>query len=175
MTTTFRSDAGMSLIETLIAILVLTVGAVGMAATFLQGMQFATSSPNELVATQKAAEAMESVFSARDAHTLTWEQLMNEADGGVFKDKPDDLRLAGPDGIVNTRDDGEVEFVWLPGPDDDLRTSPDNRKQALTGFTRQIVIERISKDLRSVTVVIEYPSGAARKKDQLTSYISKYA
>ena len=65
------SEKGVGLIEALIAMLVLSVGAIGMAGLFLHGMQAATSSPNELVATQKAAEAIESVYSARDSHTIT--------------------------------------------------------------------------------------------------------
>ena len=39
MHTHFTSEAGVTLIETMIAMLVLTVGAVGMAAMFLHGMQ----------------------------------------------------------------------------------------------------------------------------------------
>ena len=67
--------------------LVLTVGAIGMAATFIQGMRMAASSPTELVATQKAAEAIESVFSARDSHTIKWDELRN-ADTGHLSEDP---------------------------------------------------------------------------------------
>src|SRR5437016_6162032 len=103
------SERGVTLIETLIAMLVLTGGAVSLAGAFLYGMQAATSSPNELIATQKAAETIESVFSARDAHTLTWAQLRNVADGGVFLDGAKAMNVAGKDGILNTADDGGVE------------------------------------------------------------------
>ena len=52
---------------------ILSVAALGMAGIFTQGMQKTASSPGELLATQKAAEAIESVFSARDSHTIDFD------------------------------------------------------------------------------------------------------
>jgi len=158
----------------MIATLVLTVGAMGMAAVFLNGMQNAISSPSDLVATQKAAEAVESVFGARDAHTLTWAQLRNNADGGVFLPGARPLKVAGADGIVNTADDGAVESVDLPGPDQMLGT-PDDKTESLSGYTRQIAISDLSQDLRSITVTITYKAGSITQTYTLTAYISSYA
>ena len=67
----WRSGRGISLIETAIALGVLSVGVLGAAALFTQGMERTKSSPGDLVATQKAQEAVESVFAARDSHTVT--------------------------------------------------------------------------------------------------------
>ena len=83
-----RSQAGSSLVEVVIAMGVLAVGALGVAVVFTTGMQKASSSPGDLVATQKAAEAIESVFAARDTAKLTWSQIRNVkgetlSDGGV--------------------------------------------------------------------------------------------
>ena len=78
-----QQPAGFSLIETVFAIGVLSVAALGMAGIFTQGMQKTDNSPAELIATQKAAEAIESVFSARDSHSITWAQLQNVAQGGI--------------------------------------------------------------------------------------------
>src|SRR5215813_15591780 len=96
-----NKQAGFSLLETLFAICILSAGALGMASVFTQGMQRTTSSPNELTATQKAAEAIESVFSARDSHSITWSQITNKSHGGIFKNGPQPLSVAGADGIVN--------------------------------------------------------------------------
>ena len=79
-------QAGFSLLETLISLGVLATGALGLAAVFAQGVRTASTSPNELVAIQKASEAVESVFAARDSHTITWAQLRNRAHGGIFLD-----------------------------------------------------------------------------------------
>jgi Tfp pilus assembly protein PilX len=176
-----HSESGISLIETMIAMLVLTVGAIGMAGMFLQGMRTAASSPTELVATQKAAEAIESVFSARDSHTITWEQLRN-ADQGIFVKDAQPMLVAGTDGILGTPDDGKVgnetgvlESVTLPGPDQDLSQTADNRTETLKGFTREIRISDVTDDLRLITVIIEYPAGGTTQSYTLTSYISAVA
>jgi hypothetical protein len=170
----------MSLIEAMIAMLVLTVGGIGMAAMFLQGMRTAASSPTELVATQKAAEAIESVFSARDSHTITWDQLRN-TDAGIFVKDAQSMMVAGADGILGTADDGEVgaqtgvlETVVLPGPDQTIGTG-DDKTETLRGFSREIQISDVTDDLRLITVIIKYPAGATIQSYTLTSYISAVA
>jgi len=138
------SESGFSLLETMVAMSVLTVGMLGAAAVFTQGMQKVTGSPADLIATQKAAEVIESVTSARDTHTLTWAQLRNVhggsgADGGVFLDDGQEMRLAGTDGILGTSDDASqpIESFALPGPDQILGTA-DDQEQTLDAFTREI-------------------------------------
>src|SRR3989442_4919080 len=150
MDTQHRSQAGFALVETIVAIGVLTVGALGLAGVFAQGMQKTISSPGELLATQKASEAIESVFSARDSHTVTWAQLCNVNNGGIFLNGPQPLKVDGPDGVVNTADDGAVETTVLPGRDQLLGTA-DDVTLSLNGFTREIRIVDLSADLRSVS------------------------
>ena len=174
MNTSARGQAGFSLVETIFAIGILSVGALGMAGVFTQGMRQTLSSPNELVATQKAAEAIESVFSARDSHSITWTQIRNQAYGGIFKNGPESMKTAGPDGVVNTDDDGAVESVDLPGPDQQLGTSDDVTK-TLDGFTREIKIADFSVDLRIITVIITYTINGQNKTYTLTAYISSFA
>jgi hypothetical protein len=171
------AEQGVTLVETLVAILVLTVGAVGMAATFLHGMAVAGTSPAELTATQKAAEAIESVYAARDSHKITWAQLRNAANGGIFLDGAQPIRTGGTDGIVNTGDADKsevIESVTLPGPDQNLETTADNRIETLAGFTREIRIADLSTVLRSLTVIVTYRSGAGTYTYTLTTYISAF-
>ena len=171
---TTHTQSGFSLIETVFAIGVLTVGALGMAGIFTTGMQKTASSPNDLLSNQKAAEAIESVFSARDSHLLVWAQLRNVSAGGVFKDGPQPMTTDGPDGVLNTADDGPVEKVMLPGPDQKMGTADDITK-TLTGLTREIKIVDLSTDLRSVTVTITYLDGAITRSYILMAYISSFA
>jgi type II secretory pathway pseudopilin PulG len=171
---TTHDQSGFSLLETVFAIGILSVGALGMAGTFTQGMQRTVSSPNELIATQKAAEAVESVFSARDSHLLTWTQLRNENYGGVFMVGPQPLKLPGPDGVVNTHDDTLIESFDLPGPDQQLGNADDVTK-TLDGFTREIKIVDLSEDLRSVTVTVTYKAGPQTRSYSITAYISTWA
>ena len=174
MRATTNDQSGFSLLETVFAIGVLSVGALGMAGTFTQGMQRTVSSPNELIATQKAAEAVESVFSARDSHLLTWSQLRNENYGGVFIDGPQPLKLPGPDGIVNTHDDTLIESFDLPGPDQLLGNADDVTK-TLDGFTREIKLVDLTDDLRSITVTVTFKSGPQTRSYSITAYISTWA
>jgi type II secretory pathway component PulJ len=170
-----RAQSGFSLLETVFAIGILSVGALGMAGIFTQGMQRTMSSPDELIATAKAAEAVESVFSARDSHTVAWAQLRNESFGGIFLNGPQPLKTPGADGVVNTHDDGpDIESFDLPGPDQRLGTADDATK-TLSGFTREIRIADLSDDLRSITVTVTYKSGPATRSYTITAYISTWA
>jgi len=169
-----RAQAGFSLIETVFAIGVLSVAALGMAGIFAQGMQKTASSTGELLATQKATEAIESVFSARDSKRITWAQLRNSNVGGIFLTGAKPMTTDGPDGVVGTADDGPVESTQLPGRDQMLGTG-DDVTTTLAGFTRQIVIADVSTDLRSITVTITFKSGPSTRSYTLTALISTFA
>jgi Tfp pilus assembly protein PilV len=178
MNHTEKSEAGFSLVETIVAVGLLTVAVLGMAGVFVQGMQKAYSSPDELLASQKASEAIESVISARDTHTLAWAQLRNVSDGGIFLNGQQPLYTQGVDGIVDTADDGgaahEIQSVVFPGPDQQMHTA-DDKTYTLDKFQRQIVISDINDDLRSITVTITYKSGASTRTYTLTAYMSTFA
>lgn len=174
MPTAGSSSRGFSLVETLISMLVLTVGVLGLSQAFYAGVQKSTSAPFEVLATQKAAEAVESVFAARDSHTIHWASMKNVADGGVFLNGPQPMKIAGADGIVNTADDGAVESFVFPGPDGYVGTG-DDKSLSLAGFTRQIAIVELSGFLREVTVTITYPANGQTKTYTVTSLISQYA
>jgi len=172
----FVSEAGTTLIEVTLAMAVLTVGALGAAGVFTSGMQKATSSPGDLIATQKASEAIESVFAARDSHKLTWAQIRNVAgesgsDGGVFLDGKRQLKLTGLDGLVNTVDDGAIEEVRYPGRDRIMRTGDDTFIQ-LGQFWREIKITQVTTSLRAITVTMSYTANAQLRTFTLTTYIS---
>jgi prepilin-type N-terminal cleavage/methylation domain-containing protein len=176
-----RKDRGFSLIETVMALGVLTVGMLGAAAALSLGMQAVASSPGDLIATQKAAEAIESVYSARDSHVLTWAQIQNVkgasgSDGGIFLDGPQPIKLAGPDGLVNTADDAgqPVESMVFPGPDQIIGTS-DDVTITLSGYTREVQIRNIETSLRSITVIVTYQVGPTTRNYTLTAYISNYS
>src|SRR5471032_393139 len=176
------SSKGFSLVETMIALGVLTTGVLGAAAVLASGMQNLSSSPFDVVTTQKAAEAMEAVFSAHQSGKLTWAQIKNVngasgSDGGVFIDGPQALKLPGPDGLVNTADDTTVEVIQLPDKDQLLNTS-DDQYLTLTSFTREIKIRDVSTEngqLRSIIVTVKYQNGPTTCSYTLTTYISSYS
>ena len=179
-----REDKGFSLIEVMFALGVLTVGVLGAAGVMTAGVNNLSTSPGDVIVTQKAAQAIEAVFSARDSHRLTWSQIRNVAgasgnDNGIFLDGPRPLTLPGPDGLVNTADDtSQVETMTLPGHDQLLNTA-DDRQVDLSNYTREIRIRDIpgeSGQLRSITVIVTYFTGSGGQRwYSLVTYISAYS
>jgi Tfp pilus assembly protein PilV len=191
----FTNAKGFSLAETVIALGVLTTGVLGAAAVLASGMQNLSSSPADVVTTQKAAEAIEAVFSARQSGKLAWTQIKNVngatgSDGGIFLDNAQPLNLSGADGLVNTADDTTavstsvcsvtcwgLETVRLPGKDHLLNTA-DDQLVRLSGFTREIKIRDVPGELgqlRSIVVTIKYTNGPNVRTYTLTTYISSYS
>jgi hypothetical protein len=127
-----------------------------------------------LTAKEKAAEAIESVFTARDSLIVTWSQVRNQSGGGLFLSGPQPIRTPGPDGLVNTADDGPVEETILPGPDRLVGTADDERVP-LHSFTREIRITDLNQSLREIRVIVTYPYGEAAREYVLTTYISAFA
>jgi hypothetical protein len=175
------SSKGFSLAETVIALGVLATGVIGAAGVLTAGMANLNSSPADVVMTQKATQAIEAVFSARDSHKLAWSQIRNvngaASDGGIFIDGPQPLKVAGDDGLVNTADDGAVETVTLPGPDQIIGTG-DDQVITLGGYTREIMIRDVdgeNGELRSIVVTVTFQNGATKRSYVLTSFISAYS
>ena len=172
-------DAGFSLIEVSLAMVVLMVAALAMAGGIALGARRLTGSQDQVIAAERAAEAAESVFKARDNRTLTWAQIRNVVgaggDNGIFIDGPRDIRQSGADGLVNTADDGALELVSRPGPDGLLGTA-DDIQTPLFGMTREIEIRDISQTLRQLRVVVRYRAGNGNTEEfVLTTYLSAYA
>jgi type II secretory pathway pseudopilin PulG len=170
-------EAGFSLVETVIAMGILATGLLSLAGVFVLGLGHLAGSSSNLIAREKAREAVESVHTARDTRVITWAQIRNRANGGVFLDGQQDLRNAGTDGLVNTADDVGIETLPSPGPDGRLGTSDDTRVM-LSDYKRQIVISELltngvaNPTLRQITVTVFYKVGQATRTYSLTTYIS---
>jgi len=174
-----RGEQGFTLVDTIIAMLILTVGLLALAQVFIVGLATLNGSAPEILAREQATEAIESVFAARDGRTVTWDEIQNEAgesgsDGGIFLDGEQALTTAGDDGIVNTADDGPVESIYLPGGDGELGTD-DDLVRPLTSFTREIEIRSAGTNLRRVRVIIRYQTGGRPRTYTLDTFISSFS
>jgi len=170
-----KSQSGFSLLETVMAIAVLSIGVLSLAAVLGAGLAFMNTSQMDFIAQQKAAEAVESIFTARDSGALTWPQIANVADGGIFSAAPSQLLDPGLDGILGTADDAQpVDCIVSPGPDGILGTA-DDTCAPLNNFTRTIAISRNvngDNNLRQITITMNYTAGRLTRQYQLITFIS---
>lgn len=170
---------GFGLVEAIVALTILALGLLAVAAAFSQGLAAISGSHLDLLAREKAAEAIESAYTARDTQVIPWAEVRNVqgetgSDGGVFLDGPRPLTDAGPDGLINTADDGDVETLVTPGPDGVLGTA-DDVEQPLVNFTREVELRDLSLTLRQLRVLIRYTVGGEEREYVITTYISSYA
>jgi type II secretory pathway pseudopilin PulG len=174
-----HGEAGFSLVETIIAMGILATGLLSLAGVFVMGLSNLAGSSNNLIAREKAREAVESVHTARDTRVITWAQIKNVSNGGVFLNGQQDIRNTGADGLVNTADDANelIETLKGPGPDGILGNT-DDTSMPLTDYKRQIVISELltngnpNPTLRQITVTVFYKVNQAIRTYTLTTYIS---
>jgi prepilin-type N-terminal cleavage/methylation domain-containing protein len=167
------AQRGFTLIETMIAIVILMIGVLTLVAAFGTAVASTQNAQENLIARQKALEAVESIFTARNTQQITFARIANIASGGIFTNGPTPLWSAGNDGLVNTSDDvpfpangvcpAGPECIALPGPDGILGTA-DDVPMSLTNFTREIQINpvleadgvTINPNLKQITVIVSY-------------------
>lgn len=186
-------ERGVSLLEILVSMLLLTGALLGLGQAFALGLLHASSSSPNLIAREKAREAVESVHTARDTRTIRWAQIRNvtprmcpdvpeppgwNSEPGVFIDGPQEggLHMPGDDGMVNTAGDENepLERVVNLGPDGILGTD-DDWEQELTQFTREIWVCDHSNSLREIRVSVRYRIGGTDRTYRLTTYVSNYS
>jgi type II secretory pathway pseudopilin PulG len=183
-----RGERGFSLLEAMMAMMVLMVGMMALAQVLYMGLNIAATSTPTLIAREKAREAVESVHTARDTHTILWAEIRNvgapancpagttATGGGVFENGDLAMLAPGDDGLVNTGDDDGLEAN--PGPDGLIGTDDD---VPFDGFTRQVDICDVNgnPDLRQITVTIRYAGsnavGASRRTYRLSTLISRFS
>jgi prepilin-type N-terminal cleavage/methylation domain-containing protein len=189
------SQKGFSLIEVMIAVVVVTVALVALLGTLGVALAASQTAQQDMIARQLASEAMESVYAARNTSELSFTQINNVANGGIFMNGFQSANCAGPDGIVGTADDATcltssgtvcpnagVKCLTEAGPDGILGTA-DDVIQSLSNYTRQIQITPLLDSnnnpistLRSVTITIQYtvPQSSLPKTYVITEYVSSY-
>ena len=171
---------GFSLLEVVMAIIVLVVGLLSLLTLFSQSIVSMYLVQEDLIAGQKAREAVESIYAARDTQQITFDMIQN-IPSGIFLDGFQALRLPNPVGLLGTADGGTVEEIHLPGPDGQLGTA-DDQVRPLTNFERRIEVVPVLDisgtpypDLRQVAVTVRYTTTEGWQRSYLlTSYISRY-
>jgi prepilin-type N-terminal cleavage/methylation domain-containing protein len=177
-----RRAAGFSLLETMIALVVLAVGILGLAGMLYDSLSYMQGSQDDFIAQQKAEEAAEAIFTAKYTANATFAQISNNTGGnpgGLFLTGPVPLLQPGPDGLVGSINDGGAApaYIVYPGPDGKLGT-PDDIQVPLTNFTRTIAITNLASEplgnVRDVLITIDYSTGRFKRQYKLETYVSAF-
>jgi type IV pilus modification protein PilV len=189
-----KADEGFTLIEVMIAIVVMAVGLLAVIASFATAISATQSAEEDLIARQKVLEAMESIYTARNAQQIPFASVANVSAGGIFLDGPQLLKCSGPDGLVGTADDvtcttqagancpgNGAECMVLPGPDGILGTG-DDVTMSLGNFTRTISVTpvllangNVNNNMMAISITISYTkAGLPARSFSANGLISAY-
>lgn len=186
---------GFSLIEVMISMVILMIGSIGLLGVFGLAVKATQTSQEDLIARQQASEAMESIYTARNTSAISWAQIQNISNGGIFTDGMVNLMCAGPDGILGTADDvacltaagatcpnAGIECLTEPGPDGIMGTA-DDIILSLANYQRQVQIlplydssGNVIQTLHQVKITIQYITSTSTVPKQyvINEYISAY-
>ncbi len=177
-------QSGFTLLEAMIAIVILSFGILSLAAVYAQGIQVANMTQMDYIAEKKAEEAVETIFAARDSKLLLWTNIRNATGSGgttdgVFLVPPQPLLAAGPDGLYGTADDDTANpdtVIMSAGPDKILGTA-DDVVMSLKNMTRTINIIDVPGEsgLRQISITITYTVGSMSRQYTLVSFIAQFS
>lgn len=182
------SCSGFTVIEVLVAGVILVVGLLSLGALFAKALGAVQFSQDGQIARQKSRETLEAIYTARNDQSITFDQIQNDTDGGIFKSGFQTMYLAGSNGIPGTnKDTGIIDRVILPGKNGVVETASNASVPAgddifvpLSNFQRQILIGDVTDAagnvnlyMRRITVTIRINPGGMNQRDYVTSgYIS---
>lgn len=189
---------GFTLLEVMIAAVIVTLVAIGLLGLFTQTVVSMKYAQDDLIARQKAREALEMVMSAKTTGQLNWttptDTLENVGTNqGVFLTgfqpmyqqcttlNGSALTSTSPGyGLVGTCSDSGIDSYTIPGKNGNL-TGAGSAVVPLSNFLRQISISPVvingvtDSSLRLIQVSVEYPQLPAGYRVYIvSSYISSY-
>jgi prepilin-type N-terminal cleavage/methylation domain-containing protein len=179
------SQRGFTLLEAMISTVIVTVGLCAMLAVFALAVSSTQTVQLDLLARQRATEALESIYTARQTAQITWDKIQNSGGTGNGIFKPGMLALTdpGPDGLDDTADDVSAGTITVPGPSGALTgTTPPDVPIVLSNFKRQVQITDVNNadgstnpNLRQITITIQYPGAAGKTRSYtVQALISSY-
>jgi prepilin-type N-terminal cleavage/methylation domain-containing protein len=187
--TSIRPDErGFTLLEVLLAMAVMVAGLLSVAYGIGLGLEAVQMSTMDTIAREKAREAMEDVFTARDTASIQFTQICNIPTSGsnpnncLFVNGFTPMNTPDSLGLVNTTaaTSNPLETYTIPGPSGVLGGADQPSPLNLTSFQRQILVtQRASSDgytqLAQVTVTIVYnPLPWTSRKLVMVTIMSPY-
>ena len=160
-------EGGFTLLEMVVAMLVLTIGLLGVASAI--GYSLMASNRGRGVTNSKMiiVSTLEQMEMLRDTGQLNFQEISNtQVTGSAFIGFPSDFREVstspGPDGIFGTADD-----LRSPGPDGYYGDSDDFTDPSLArpGVKRQILITQLNPLLKKIQVTLRYTPNGNESRD----------
>jgi len=169
-------EAGFTLFEMVVAMLVLSVGLLGVASAISYALMASNRGRGVTNAKMLVVSALEQMETLRNTGQLNFQEISNaQVAGSTFRGFPSDFRdvstVPGPDGVFGTADD----LSTAPGPDGNYGTADDVRDmtRARPGVYRQILITDLNPLLKKVQVTLRYgPNGNEQKELVGISYLN---
>ena len=162
-----RSDAGMTILEVVVAMLILSIGLLGLAASIGYAVTVSNKGRNLTNSKLLVVSLLEQMETLRNTEQLTFAQIRNQGQTAdntgatrAFAGFPTAFQPVsinpGPDGIYGTDDDlvspgTAANSVY--GDGDDFT----DMSWAIPGYTRQILVTDLSPNLKRIQVTLRYP------------------
>lgn len=175
-----QSEAGVTILEMVVAMLILTVGLLGLAAAIGYAVTVSNKGRNLTNSKLLVVSLLEQMETLRNTKELTFGQIANQGSvdnaGAIrsFTGFPTDFQPLsinpGPDGIFGTADD-----LINPGPDNVYGTADDftDTTWAVAGYQRQITITNLNPNLKRIQVTLRYPDAGGQLRDLVgVSYLN---
>jgi hypothetical protein len=153
-------QSGFTLVEAVISVAVVTIGLIGILASFAAALTASTAVQYSTIARQKATETLESIYTERQTAELSFDKIQNISAGGpgIFVGGLVPLTDPGPDGLDGTIDDVAAVAITVPGyTGSQTGSAPSSQQISLASFQRQITITDVNANLRQVNVTVQYP------------------
>ena len=181
----FHSESGVTILEMVVAMLVLTVGLLGLAASIGYAVTVSNKGRNLTNSKLLVVSVLEQIEKLRNTESGTIEELTfgqianvgNVDNSGAtrsFPGFPTDFQPIsinpGPDGIFGTTDD-----AISPGPDNIYGTTDDivDTTWIIAGYQRQITITNLSANLKRIQVTLRYSDAGGKLRDLVgVSYLN---
>ena len=179
-----RSESGITILEMVVSMLLLTVGLLGLASAIGYAVTVSNKGRNVTNSKLMVVSILEQVETLRNTNQLTFRQIANT--GNVdntsaafnFSGFPTTFMPVsinpGPDGIFGTDDDLKNPGNYpgaIYGDGDDF----DDPTWAITGYSRQILITNLNgnANLKRVQVTLQYPDVNGRNQQMVAvSYLN---
>jgi prepilin-type N-terminal cleavage/methylation domain-containing protein len=178
-----NKEKGFSLIETIIALLILLVGILGALSAITSSMIFMQESENRTISKEYVRSSMETIFSIRDLLAFdaqsggtqySWTAIQSTTNGGIFIDGWTPIREnPGLDGIFGTADDA------CPAPNPCTVGAYSNNSQIFVGYERKIEVQDLPENgvvrKRLLTIRVRYFSGVLQREQSQSTIIANLA